>query len=249
MPTADPGRSAARPTADPGHSAARPTGSPGRVSGAGTGTPEAARPGEEGRSARKRRAIMEAATTLFLRNGYQGTSMDEIAALAAVSKQTVYKNFADKERLFTDIVVGITDSSDKVIDAMTRSLHQTDDVERALTELARGYISTVLQPHVLRLRRLVIAEADRFPDLARSYYQRAPQRALDTLASAFWDLAERGFLRLADPRLAASHFAYLILSIPQDRAMFCTDERFTAAELEGFADAGVRVFLAAYRPS
>ena len=47
-------------------------------------------------SARKRSAILEAATTLFLRNGYRGTSMDEIAALAAVSKQTVYKHFADK---------------------------------------------------------------------------------------------------------------------------------------------------------
>jgi TetR/AcrR family transcriptional regulator, mexJK operon transcriptional repressor len=56
---------------------------------------------EEGRSARKRRAIMEAATTVFLGKGYLGTSMDEIAALAAVSKQTVYKHFADKEGLFT----------------------------------------------------------------------------------------------------------------------------------------------------
>ena len=52
---------------------------------------------DEGRSARKRRAILEAATTRFLRNGYRGTSMDEIAARAAVSKQTVYKHFADKE--------------------------------------------------------------------------------------------------------------------------------------------------------
>ena len=61
---------------------------------------------DEPRSTRKRRAILEAATTVFLRKGYLGTSMDEIAALAAVSKQTVYKHFADKERLFSEIVVG-----------------------------------------------------------------------------------------------------------------------------------------------
>jgi TetR/AcrR family transcriptional regulator, mexJK operon transcriptional repressor len=201
---------------------------------------------EEGRSARKRRAIMAAATALFLRNGYQGTSMDEIAALAAVSKQTVYKNFADKERLFADIILGITGSSDEIIQDMTRVLDGTDDLERALTELGRRYIAAVLQPHVVRLRRLVIAEADRFPDLARSYYRRAPARALDTLASAFADLAGRGLLQLGDPLLAAHHFAYLILSIPQDQAMFCVAERFTAVELEQFADAGVRVFLAAY---
>jgi len=59
---------------------------------------------DERRSARKRRAIVEAATTVFLRNGYLGTSMDEIAALAGVSKQTVYKHFTDKERLFSQIV-------------------------------------------------------------------------------------------------------------------------------------------------
>jgi TetR/AcrR family transcriptional repressor of mexJK operon len=205
-------------------------------------------PAEEGRSARKRRAIMEAATTLFLRGGYQGTSMDDIAALAAVSKQTVYKNFADKERLFTSIILGITERSDKIISDMTRILHGTDDLERDLTELARSYLAAVLQPHVLRLRRLVIAEADRFPGLALSYYQRAQQRALDTLASAFGDLTGRGLLRPAEPRLAAGHFAYLVLSMPLDKAMFCPDERFTAAELEHIADAGVRVFLAAYGP-
>src|SRR5450759_371802 len=60
---------------------------------------------DEGRSSRKRRAILEAATTVFLRNGYLGTSMDEVAALAAVSKQTVYKHFGDKPRLFTEIVI------------------------------------------------------------------------------------------------------------------------------------------------
>jgi TetR/AcrR family transcriptional repressor of mexJK operon len=200
----------------------------------------------EGRSARKRRAIMEAATALFLRNGYQGTSMDEIAAVAAVSKQTVYKNFADKERLFSDIILGISGSSDEIIQDMTRALDGTDDLGRELTDLARRYIAAVMAPHVLRLRRLVIAEAGRFPDLARSYYQRAPARALDMLASAFTDLAGRSLLKLDDPLLAAGHFAYLILSIPQDRAMFCVADRFTAAELEQFADAGVRVFLAAY---
>jgi TetR/AcrR family transcriptional repressor of mexJK operon len=192
---------------------------------------------------------MDAATTLFLRNGYQGTSMDDIAALAAVSKQTVYKNFADKERLFTDIILSIAESSDEIVGAMTVALQGADDVERALTDLARRYVTAVLQPHVLQLRRLVIAEADRFPDLARSYYQRAPARAIATLAAAFQDLAERGLLRLDDPMLAASHFAYLILSIPQDKVMFCSAERFTPADLETYADAGVRVFLAAYPQS
>src|SRR2546425_4547113 len=84
---------------------------------------------EEGRSARKRRMIMEAATTLFLRNGYQGTSMDEIAALAAVSKQTVYKNFADKERLFSDIVLGVAGAVESFLQTVRDTLRDTEDLD------------------------------------------------------------------------------------------------------------------------
>ena len=68
-------------------------------------------PPTEPRSARKRRVILEAATETFLRKGYLGTSMDEIAALAGVSKQTVYKHFADKETLFTEIVAAVVDEA------------------------------------------------------------------------------------------------------------------------------------------
>lgn len=212
------------------------------------GTPEtAAAPHDEGRSARKRRAILEAATELFLRQGYQGTSMDQIAALAAVSKQTVYKHFSDKERLFADILLGIGDRVSAFIDSATRALRQTDDLEHDLRRLARRYITTVMQPEILRPRRVVIAEAGRLPDLARGYYQRAPERTLSALTSCFRDLAQRGLLRVDDPRLAAGHFAFLILGMPLDRAMFYGDEeRPSPAELKRLADAGVRVFLAAY---
>lgn len=202
---------------------------------------------DEGRSARKRRAILEAATELFLRQGYQGTSMDQIAALAAVSKQTVYKHFSDKERLFADILLGIADRVSAFIDAATETLRQTEDLEHDLRQLARRYIVTVMQPEILRPRRVVIAEAGRLPDLARGYYQRAPERTLAALASCFQDLAERGLLQIDDPQLAANHFAFLILGMPLDRAMFYgDDERPSPAELERLADAGVRVFLAAY---
>jgi TetR/AcrR family transcriptional regulator, mexJK operon transcriptional repressor len=202
---------------------------------------------DSGRSARKRRAIMEAATTLFLRNGYQGTSMDDVAAAAAVSKQTVYKNFADKERLFGEIVLGVTGNAERFVNVVAEALRETEDPEKALRELARRYLASVLQPEVLQLRRLVIGEAGRFPDLARSYYRRAPERVLAALAESLQSLAERGLLSVDDPLLAAQHFAFLILSIPLDRAMFLRyEESFTEADLDRFADAGVRVFLAAY---
>jgi TetR/AcrR family transcriptional regulator, mexJK operon transcriptional repressor len=187
--------------------------------------------------------------TLFLRNGYLGTSMDEIAAQAGVSKQTVYTHFADKEQLFTDLVRGNTDNAEEFVAAMKLSLPETTSLEKDLKELARRYVTTVIQPRVLQLRRLVIGESGRFPELARTYYERVPAHVISTLAASLQLLADRGLLRLDDPLLAANHFAWLILAPPLDRSMFCGDDCFTTAELRRFADAGVRVFLAAYAPA
>ena len=202
---------------------------------------------DERRSPRKRRAILDAAATLFLRNGYLSVSMDEIAALAAVSKQTVYKHFADKQTLFTDVVVNAVDEAGDPTYNAVLDLEDSGDLEADLRELARRLLATVLQPHLTRLRRLVIGEAGRFPELGQTFYARGPGRTIDALASAFDQLAKRGELRLDDPALAAEHFNWMIMSIPLNRAMLCgDDERPAPADLDRYADQGVRVFLAAY---
>jgi TetR/AcrR family transcriptional repressor of mexJK operon len=204
---------------------------------------------DQRRSARKRRAILEAATTVFLRKGYLGTSMDEIAALAAVSKQTVYKHFADKERLFSEIVVSTVDeASDRVHDEVLE-LADSGDIEADLRDLARRQLRMVMQPRLLQLRRLVIGEAGRFPDLGRTFYERGPARTLTALAGAFERLATRGVLQLDDPLVAAQHFNWLIMSNPLNQAMLLgRDEPPARAELGRYVDTGVRAFLAAYGP-
>jgi TetR/AcrR family transcriptional regulator, mexJK operon transcriptional repressor len=199
------------------------------------------------RSERKRQAIMEAATQLFLENGYTGTSMDQIAARAMVSKLTVYKNFADKQQLFATMTMTVAQAVDALVDDITGTLDNAQDLETDLRDLARRYVTAVIQPDVLRMRRLVIAEAPRFPELARSYYERAPERALKTLATGFQRLTERGLLRIDEPLDAAHHFASLILAIPLDHAMFHPKRRLpSVAQLHEHADHAVGVFLAAY---
>jgi TetR/AcrR family transcriptional regulator, mexJK operon transcriptional repressor len=201
---------------------------------------------ESGRSARKRREIIEAATAAFLRNGYLGTSMDEIAGLAGVSKQTVYKQFTDKERLFTEIVLGTIDQVGEPFFGGLDALQETEDLEADLRKLAGQLISVVADPRLLQLRRLVIGEAGRFPELGRTYYERGPGRSSERLASRFQVLAERGLLRLDDAQLTAQHFNWLVLSIPLNQAMFSVDLDFRPAELDRYADEAVRIFLAAY---
>ena len=206
-------------------------------------------PGDERRSARKRRAILDAAATTFLRNGYLGTSMDEIAALASVSKQTVYKHFADKESLFSEIVTSTVDEASDRVHSALLELAESGELEGDLRELARRQLGLVMQPQILRLRRLVIGEAGRFPELGRIFYERGPRRTIAGLATLFEGLAARGLLRLEDPRLAAEHFNWLIMSMPLNKAMLLgEDEPPAAADLDRYAEAGVSVFLAAYGP-
>jgi TetR/AcrR family transcriptional regulator, mexJK operon transcriptional repressor len=206
--------------------------------------------GQAGRSARKHRTIIEAARTVFLRKGYGGASMDEVAALAAVSKQTVYKHFADKRRLFTAIITGDIEATETLTHDLVAALSSSEDLEADLRRFARLHVVDVMQPHLVRLRRIIIAEAERFPELAQTWYASGPERAHATLAEQFQALARRGLLRLDDPLLAAQHFNWLILSIPLNQAMFSGgDTEFEARELERYADEGVRVFLAAYGAS
>jgi TetR/AcrR family transcriptional regulator, mexJK operon transcriptional repressor len=204
-------------------------------------------PGPERRSDRKHRAILDAAADRFLRNGYLGTSMDEIAADATVSKQTVYKHFADKQSLFREIVaVTVDEISDPNYEAVF-ALRDSGDVGADLRTLAREQLARVMQPRLLQLRRLVIGESGRFPELGQLFYERGPGRTISALAAVFERLAQRGALVLDDPLLAAAHFNWLVMSIPLNRAMLLGDESPTAdAELDRCAESGVSVFLAAY---
>jgi TetR/AcrR family transcriptional repressor of mexJK operon len=173
--------------------------------------------------------------------------MDEIAALAGVSKQTVYKHFADKENLFKEIVISTVNQAGDPVYGETLDFGDGDTLEADLRQLARRQLAMVLQPKLMQLRRLVIGEVTRFPELGRAFYERGFGRSVGALASAFERLAARGVLRLDDPQLAAAHFNWLIMSVPVNRAMLLGDEAIPdAAELNRYADAGVQAFLAAY---
>lgn len=204
-------------------------------------------PEEIGRSASKRRAIIDAATEVFLRVGYLGTNMDEIATLSGVSKQTVYKHFASKEALFVEIVGSMTSDAGDRVHNDAPDLPPDGDLAAYLEDYAYLQLSIVLTPQVMQLRRLVIGEVGRFPELARVLYERGPLRAIGILAAMFERLAARGLLRVDDARLAASHFNWLVMSHALNEAMLLGDAAIPRpADLRRQAAAGVKVFLAAY---
>ncbi len=145
-----------------------------------------------GRSARKRQTILSAGRGLFLSNGYQGTSVDQIAASAEVSKQTVYKHFGDKQELLLTIVNDALDSTVTPFLGRIATLGDTTDLAPDLVDLAADYLRAVLQEPVVQLRRLVVGEANRVPELAQRYYEQAPARTLAAFADCFGRPARPG---------------------------------------------------------
>jgi TetR/AcrR family transcriptional repressor of mexJK operon len=204
--------------------------------------------GRERRSATKRAGVIEAATELFLALGYAGTTMEQVAVRAAVSKPTVYRFFADKETLFAQVVFATLDRLGQPFRASLHELSKSTNVERDLNRVARDYIAMVTQPSLVGLRRLVIGASAQLPQIAAAYYERAPEQTLRALADSLDQLNGSGALRIENPDVAASHFAMLVIGQALDKSLFCADQPFTAAQLRDQGRTGVAAFLRAYGP-
>lgn len=199
------------------------------------------------RADRKRRDILAAAREVFLANGYIGASVTDVAAQANASKVTVYRHFADKEGLFVAVVESAIAEAEARSRPAVEALPHSTDLPGDLRAFARQHVTVVTQPHLVRIRRVLIAEAERFPALASAWHDRAPRQAQRTLSTVIRRLDERDLLTVDDPDVAAEHLNYLILAAPLDEAMFTARTTpFPRARLNRWADQAVRVFLAAY---
>lgn len=188
---------------------------------------------------------MRAALDVFLETGYLGTSVDDIAAAAHASKRTVYGHFGDKEGLFREV---IRSTIAPMQDALQQQLDlaRSDDPWEALRAVTRSLAAIVVTPNVIRLRRVLSAEADRFPDLANEWYRLGPAQTIDRLAD--W-LAASG-LPIADPRTGAEQLLWLAISKPLNRLMFApSGETALPDELDRAASTAFDLFRLAYGPA
>ena len=198
------------------------------------------------RSPEKRHTISSAANELFLVEGFAGTSMESVAARARVSKPTLYNHFADKQELFAaivrELVCGLTEPLCEQLLALPDG-----EAEQHLRGVAELLLAAAMQPRRVQLRRLVISEAARFPELAREYDELGPQRTTAAVARTFKRLANREQLRLAHPRRAAAQFISLVLAGPLERVMLGGEGRPPKRkELRRHADQATRLFVSAY---
>ena len=152
--------------------------------------------------------LLAIAREVFLELGFASATMQEIATRGRISKTSLYREHESKDELFAAVV---TDWAAQGRDAMRPHLDRllaADNLRRAAVELATTLQQGVLAPDVARMRRLVAAESDRFPETAAKYLADSWTRNITALAEAITELVVRGSVHVADPWLAAHQFTW-----------------------------------------
>jgi TetR/AcrR family transcriptional repressor of mexJK operon len=199
------------------------------------------------RVVRTRAAVVEAGRALFLSRGYGGTTVEDIAVKAGLTKRTVYNNYPDKEALFRQIVADVTGFADAFVRRLSEEFSgmTAANLQTALDALGRRLALGIVRQDVIAIRRLLIGESREFPSLAKQYFDRAPGQVLDALASGFRRLHRNGLLNVSDSKRAAAQFAYLVAGEALDRAMLVGTIPAKRQIVAGARD-GVRTFIARY---
>lgn len=199
------------------------------------------------RSERKHAAIVAAAAAVFLETGYDRASMDEIAARSGVSKQTVYKHFSSKELLFVAVVTEMMDQAGATVHQAPPRLRDRAELEAFLLDYGVRIQTVALTPGLMQLRRLVISEVQRFPELASELYARGAGRAIGAMGALFETLREDGLLAFDDTAETASQLNWLLMGEPINRVMMLGNDAIpAAAEIKRHTGAAIATFLAAF---
>lgn len=203
--------------------------------------------GAETRIRRSREKILAAAEEVFLHHGFLGANMDAVADAAGVSKQTVYAHYKSKEALFIQVVEHMTGGAAHAIGEDVDDDFEGMSAEDFFIRVAIDQLLVVMTPRLMRLRRMVIGEVERFPELGRSLHENGPMRSINRLAAAIAYYAGLGELHCTDPTSTAIRLNWLIMGGPTNAAMMLGDTGIPSKlELEAHARESVRIFLAAF---
>jgi len=186
--------------------------------------------------------ILDAATDLFLRVGYEQTSIDAILLQSGGSKSTLYAYFPTKEDLFRSVIDNVVDNSD-----LGAGLDVTLNARLVLTEFAVNRQRVVLSARHRAVLGLVIAERDRFPDLAQIYFERGPQRSGRQLVTYLEALRNREILAIDDAEEAAEFFIGMLFQRWLRQVLYVNLPLPSEASMRARAERVVARFWAAYR--
>ena len=195
----------------------------------------------------KRQAILDAAFTVFAREGYAQAAVDVIAAEAGVAKATVYSHFHDKENLLREAIAASADQALAANLAAVEALTDRGDLRTTLEGVGLHLLQCYCDDRSWALRRLLSAEVNQFPDLLDIVHTRTADRVTEAMADRLARLTITGRLNTPDPLLAAEQFFALLAGPIEKRARLGT-RRVPATELRAVTRAAVHTFLHAFAP-
>jgi AcrR family transcriptional regulator len=202
-----------------------------------------ARPAEAEEDNAKRRQIVDGARSVFLARGFDAASMGDIAKAAGVSKGTLYVYFKNKEELFAAIVqqeCGTHAEGAFPLD------NNDSDVEGVLTRIGTEMMKFMCRPDKASSLRIVIAIADRMPEIGKAFYETGPAYGIKRLAEYLKTQVRAGNLAIDDCEIAAAQFLDACQSTLFKPVLFNFGPPPTVERIKYVVGIAVRTFIAAY---
>ncbi|MBP1861460.1 TetR/AcrR family transcriptional regulator [Rhizobium herbae] len=192
------------------------------------------------RSEKKRSEIIDIAGALFLREGYGSVSMATIASAVGGSKGTLYGYFSSKEEIFAAFVIAAGKQRREEFLLLPEG---GAGLASTLTALGINYLRLLLSPEIMSINRLVIAEATRFPELGKIFFENGPKSIIGVIASILAQAADRQELTICDPGGAAWRFKALCEARLFEQCLWAIRDGATEEEIAQNVEPAVRIFL------
>lgn len=193
----------------------------------------------------RRDVILDVAKEMFFTHGFAATSMSAIAARLGGSKGTLYNYFRSKEELFAAMM-------ERRCGELSRDLfgpeYANGEPREKLVQFCYRFLDMLLQEDALRMQRLVVSEAGRFPEIGQIFYDSGPRQVLENLAGYLGELMDAGLLRRDDPFVTAVRLKDLAVSGVYQLALWGVEYDFPAEKRQRQAEGAADVFLRAYAP-
>lgn len=183
--------------------------------------------------------IVDVAAQLMLEHGYHGTSIEAVAGAAGVAKRTLYSRFPDKSDLFAAV---IERRRVRFLAPVSRISAAGGTIREQLTLIGRHMLDWALKPDTVALKRLMAAEIDRFPELARALHREGREQTIDAIAAVLDAARQAGVLRAIDMRFAALQFLEMVMG-PADLLAHYGQPAPAGARRREYIDQVVDMFL------
>ncbi|MDJ0825895.1 MAG: TetR/AcrR family transcriptional regulator [Rhodobacter sp.] len=192
---------------------------------------------------RKFDQVIDGARQVFLADGYEGASVDDIARAAGVSKATLYAYIPDKRLLFMEVAKM---ECQRQADAAIARMQMSGPAAEVLFEAASQMVRFFLSDFGRQTFRIAVAESERFPEIGREFYNAGPTIARNALTAYLRERIAAGELVIDDIDLAADQFIELCKAGVHTKMMMGVKIDFTDAEINRVISGAVDTFLARY---